>query len=192
MIFVVATKNRHKFQEIKGIFSGFQFELASLTDFPPLKFPEETGKTYEKNALRKAEFAAEKLNLPVLADDSGLEIEALPKELGVYSSRFLGEDTSYQIKNHKILEMLKEVPPNKRGAKFVCAAVCAFPDGKSISARGEIAGRIADVAHGAQGFGYDPIFFLPDYGKTMAELSPQEKNRISHRAQAFRNLAAYL
>lgn len=164
----------------------------SLSDYPSLVPPEETGKTYEANALLKAIHVAKVLKLPTLADDSGLEIEALPNQLGIRSSRFLGEDTPYETKNAKILELLTDVPVGKRAAKFVCAAAIAFPDGTSQVVRGEVVGTVALQAMGAKGFGYDPIFFLEKYGKTMAELPSEEKNVISHRANAFRVLISTL
>jgi non-canonical purine NTP pyrophosphatase (RdgB/HAM1 family) len=185
---VLATNNPHKIKEIQAILGKTPIPLKTLNDFPPVPPVEETGTTYEENALLKGSQIAKALQLPVLADDSGLEIEVLGGKPGVHSSRYLGEKTSYKIKNEKILKLLKGMPPEKKKAKFVCCAVLVFPSGETKIAQAEIWGRIADAPKGENGFGYDPIFFLPDFGKTMAELSFEEKNRISHRAQAFKKL----
>lgn len=128
----------------------------------------------------------------VLSDDSGLVIDAMPEELGVHSARFMGHDTPYREKCDVILERLKDVPEDQRGARFVCAAAAAFPDGSSLLARGEMEGAVAHEYRGAGGFGYDPIFFLPEYGKTAAELTEEEKNAISHRGKALRQMREML
>lgn len=190
MQFVVATANRHKLQEIKEILAPYSIELAP----PPADVPAvaETGQTYEENAVIKAAAVAKQFQRPAIADDSGLEIDALNGAPGLYSSRYLGEEKSYDVKNRHILDAMKNIPPEKRKARFVCAAAIAYPDGTSKAIRGTVEGIIADSMHGNQGFGYDPIFFLPQLGKTMAELTPEEKNRISHRSQAFRLLMGTL
>lgn len=189
---VVASTNDHKIKEIKEILKGFPLELKSLSDFDEIPGIPETGQTYEENALSKARYVSERLKAPVLADDSGLEIKALNGEPGIYSNRFLGETTSYEIKNNHILDLMKNIPDSERQAKFVCAAAVAFPDGESVVVRGEVSGMVAGKPQGVGGFGYDPVFFLPEYGKTMAELSSEEKNKISHRAKAFLGLAKKL
>ena len=122
----------------------------------------------------------------VLADDSGLEIDALNKEPGVYSARYMGENTSYHIKNANLIQRLEEVPDEKRTARFVCAMAAAFPDGRTITTRGTIEGRIGYEERGENGFGYDPIFYLPEYGCSTAELSLEKKNELSHRGKALR------
>ena len=144
------------------------------------------GKTFEENAIIKAEAIRKMTNCLVLADDSGLEVDYLDKAPGIYSARFMGEDTSYRIKNKAIIDKLAGVPDEKRTARFVCAIAAAFPDGKTITRRGTIEGIIGYEERGENGFGYDPIFFLPEYGKSTAELSPEEKNTISHRGNALR------
>jgi len=146
----------------------------------------EDGKTFEENAIIKAEAIRKMTNCLVLADDSGLEVDYLDKAPGIYSARFMGEDTSYRIKNKAIIDKLAGVPDEKRTARFVCAIAAAFPDGKTITRRGTIEGIIGYEERGENGFGYDPIFFLPEYGKSTAELSPEEKNKISHRGNALR------
>ena len=146
----------------------------------------EDGKTFEENAIIKAEAIRKMTNCLVLADDSGLEVDYLDKAPGIYSARFMGEDTSYRIKNKAIIDKLAGVPDEKRTARFVCAIAAAFPDGKTITRRGTIEGIIGYEERGENGFGYDPIFFLPEYGKSTAELSPEEKNTISHRGNALR------
>ena len=138
------------------------------------------------SAIIKAEAIRKMTNCLVLADDSGLEVDYLDKAPGIYSARFMGEDTSYRIKNKAIIDKLAGVPDEKRTARFVCAIAAAFPDGKTITRRGTIEGIIGYEERGENGFGYDPIFFLPEYGKSTAELSPEEKNTISHRGNALR------
>ena len=148
----------------------------------------EDGKTFEENAVIKAT-AISKLTSDgeiVLADDSGLEIDYLNKEPGIYSARYMGEDTSYHIKNAKLIERLEGVPDEKRTARFVCAIAAAFPDGSMKTVRAAMEGRIGYKESGENGFGYDPIFYLPEYGCTSAEISMEEKNKISHRGKALR------
>ena len=148
------------------------------------------GTTFEENALIKAKAVAALLpegsNTAVLADDSGLEIDYLDGEPGIYSARYMGEDTSYRIKNANLIQRLAGVPVEKRTARFVCAIAAAFPDGSTVIRRGVIEGKIGYEERGENGFGYDPIFYLPDMSRTTAELSPEEKNSISHRAEPCR------
>ena len=189
---VLATTNPHKAEEIASILGGLSIPLKTLKDFPPLPTVEETGTTYEENAELKSRAVAAALNFPAIADDSGIEIDAMDGKPGIYSSRFMGEETPYAEKNRRILETLKDAPGGKRGARFVCAAALTLPDGETFVVRGEVSGTIPREAGGQKGFGYDPIFFLPEFGKTMAEISTEEKNRISHRALAFRKLSKIL
>ena len=147
---------------------------------------EEDGSTFEENAIIKAKAISEKAGCLVLADDSGLEIDYLDKEPGVYSARYMGEDTPYTIKNHKLIERLDGVAKEDRTARFVCVIAAAFPDGKVWTTRGTMEGYIGYEEKGENGFGYDPIFFLDEFGCSSAELSMEEKNKISHRGKALR------
>jgi len=178
---VLATRNRHKIIELKSLFQSLPIPAKSLEDFP--EFPEEPedGKSFEENASKKALSAARALALPCLADDSGLEVDALNKRPGIYSARYAKTNPE---RIAKILEELKNVPPGKRSARFVSAMALAFPNGAVITKTGYCYGMIADAARGTGGFGYDPVFILPDLGKTMAELALEEKNKLSHRAHA--------
>ena len=182
---VFATANMDKLDEIKQIW-GNMYEIISLKDIGFDDEIIENGNTFEENALIKARAVAKKTDLPVFADDSGLEIDFLNKEPGIYSARYLGHETPYSEKNKMILERLKDVPDEKRTARFVCAIAGVLPDGKEISAIGTIEGIIAHKICGEHGFGYDPIFYVPKLGKTTAELSPEYKNSISHRGAALK------
>lgn len=153
---------------------------------------EETGETFAENAYIKAKAVWDLTGGIALADDSGMCVDALDGRPGVYSARFLGEDTAFAEKNRKILEMLEGVPEEKRGAKFVCAMVAILPDGSRIEVQGEVCGRIAREMRGDGGFGYDPIFFCEEKGCTFAELKEEEKNSISHRGSAVRQMVAKL
>ncbi len=146
----------------------------------------EDGKTYEENALIKARAVAAASGELVLADDSGLEIDYLNREPGIYSARYLGEDTSYSIKNANLIKRLEGVPEEQRTARFVCAIAAAFPDGREMTVRATIEGRIGYGEKGSHGFGYDPIFYVPEMGRTTAELTEEEKNLVSHRGKALR------
>ena len=146
----------------------------------------EDGKTFEENALIKARAICKLAGEMVLADDSGLEIDYLNKEPGIYSARYMGEDTSYHIKNKSLIDRLEGVPDEKRTARFVCAIAAVLPDGKELVVRGTVEGIIGYEEKGENGFGYDPIFYLPERGCTTAELPPEEKNSISHRGNALR------
>ena len=190
---IFATGNEHKMIEIRAILSDLGAEILSQKEAGIKADVVEDGATFEENAMIKATEIAkianqmpEYKNAVVLADDSGLEIDYLNKEPGIYSARYMGEDTSYDIKNQTLLDRLEGVPDEKRTARFVCAIAAAFPDGKTITRRGTIEGIIGYEERGENGFGYDPIFFLPEYGKSTAELSPEEKNTISHRGNALR------
>jgi XTP/dITP diphosphohydrolase len=168
------------------ILGDLDYEILSMKEAGIEADIVEDGKTFEENAMIKAKAISKLANCLVLADDSGLEVDYMDKQPGIMSARWLGEDTSYRIKNAKIIENLEGVPDEKRTARFVCAIAAAFPDGRVITKRGTIEGIIGYEERGENGFGYDPIFFLPEYGKTTAELSPEEKNEISHRGRALR------
>jgi XTP/dITP diphosphohydrolase len=184
---VVATANTGKLAEIRAILSDFPVELCSLSDFSPVSFPEEGG-DYATNAIAKARAAAEELNSVALADDSGLEVDALNGAPGPYSARYGGADLTDDARVDYLLENLAEVPVSRRGARFVCVAALVTPDGDVLGMRGECMGRILERPRGRGGFGYDPAFQLAGEERSMAELSAEEKNRVSHRARAFRAL----
>ncbi len=153
---------------------------------------EENGTTFQQNALIKARAVWNETHELTIADDSGLEIDWMNGEPGVYSARFMGHDTSYDVKNAAILEKMKDVKGADRSARFVCAMAAILPDGREITTRGTMEGVIADKVQGSNGFGYDPILYLPEYGKTSAQLTEDEKNRISHRGKALRELVREL
>ena len=184
---IFATGNQGKMREIKQIMADMEVEVVSMKEAGICIDIEENGNTFEENALIKAtEIAKEVENCIVLADDSGLEIDYLNKEPGIYSARYAGEHTSYDIKNNLLLERLAGVPDEKRTARFVCAVAAAFPDGSTEVVRGTIEGRIGYEIAGENGFGYDPIFYVPEYGCTTAEMDPETKNELSHRGNALR------
>ncbi len=182
---IFATGNEGKMREIREILKGLNLEIVSMKEAGIERDAEETGTTFEENALIKARSIAGLTYDIVMADDSGLEIDALNKEPGIYSARYLGEDTSYDIKNTTLLNRMKAVPEPRRTARFVCALAAILPTGEELVVRGEVEGRIAYEMKGKYGFGYDPIFYLPQYGCTSAELLPEKKNAISHRGKAL-------
>lgn len=182
---VFATGNEDKMREIRDILADLNTEVLSMKQ-AGIDIPiEENGSTFEENAVIKAKAVAGYCGEVVLADDSGLEIDYLNKEPGIYSARYMGEDTPYSVKNMHLIERLKGVPDEKRTARFVCAIAAVFPDGEVVTATGVIEGRIDYKEKGSNGFGYDPIFFIPELLKTAAELSDSEKNKISHRGKAL-------
>lgn len=183
---IFATGNQDKMREIREILAGDDVEVLSLKDLDLDVDIIEDGSTFEENAAIKAKTICKMTGEIVLADDSGLEIDYLNKEPGIYSARYMGEHTSYVEKNANLIGRLEGVPDEKRTARFVCAIAAAFPDGSVRIVRGTMEGRIGYEAKGENGFGYDPIFYLPEYGCTSAELSREEKNRISHRGKALR------
>ena len=192
MKLIFATGNENKMREIRQIFGSFGYEIMSMKEAGISLDIVEDGTSFQENALIKARAVHEASGALVLADDSGLEIDALGKEPGIYSARYMGEDTSYDIKNANLIERVKDVPEDRRGARFICAVAAVLPDGRSLVQTGVMEGRVAYAPAGENGFGYDPIFFLPQYGKTSAELSPEQKNAISHRGQALRMMKVAL
>lgn len=186
MRIIFATGNEGKMREIRMILSDLGLEILSMKEAGVFADVEENGETFEENAVIKAKAIAALCDDIVLADDSGLEIDALNKEPGVYSARYMGEDTSYHIKNANLIERLMGVPEEERSARFVCAIAAVLPDGRTFTTYGTIEGRIGHEERGENGFGYDPIFMLPEYGKSTAELSPELKNELSHRGKALR------
>ncbi|MGN0308242.1 MAG: XTP/dITP diphosphatase [Lachnospiraceae bacterium] len=189
---VFATGNEGKMKEIRAILEDTGLEILSMKEAGIEADVVEDGATFEDNAIIKAKAVAKICKEIVLADDSGLEIDWLNREPGVYSARYLGEDTSYTIKNQKILERLKGVPEDKRTARFVCAIAAVFPDGDCKTVTAAMEGVIGQEARGENGFGYDPIFYLPEYGRSTAELSMEQKNEASHRGKALRMMKEVL
>ena len=183
---IFATGNQGKMREIRAILSDLGLPVLSMKEPGVSLDITEDGTSFAENARIKARAVWEHTGGIVLADDSGLEIDYLNKEPGIYSARYMGEDTSYHIKNASLIERLNGVPDEKRTARFVCAVAAAFPDGSVKTVRGTMEGRIGYEEKGENGFGYDPIFYLPEYGCTSAELSGKEKNKISHRGKALR------
>lgn len=189
---IFATGNENKLKEIRMIMSDMDVEIVSMKEAGCFVDVEETGTSFEENSILKAKAIAQKSGEITLADDSGLEIDYLNKEPGIYSARYMGEDTSYTIKNANLLERMDGVPDEKRTARFVCAVAMVRPDGTSEVVRATMEGRVAYEPAGENGFGYDPIFYLPEYGCTSSELSPEDKNAISHRGKALRMIREVL
>lgn len=185
MVLVLATENRHKAEEIRAILrGGIQLELRTLADYPGVKLPPETGKTYRENAIQKALAVVKATGQWAMGDDSGLEVEALGGAPGLYSARYAGEGVTYADNRKKLLDALGDLPDAKRKAAFTCTIAIAGPKGELDVVEGVCEGRITRAEAGGGGFGYDPIFFVPAYKKTFAELPAAEKNKISHRARA--------
>lgn len=183
---ILASKNPHKLTELSAILSQHGFEIALESEYGLDIDVDETGTTFEENSLLKAEAVMKASGLPVLADDSGLMVDALDGAPGVYSARY-GHKSSDGERTEFLLENMKDVPDGKRTAKFVCVITCLWPDGRKIVARGECPGVITREVHGKNGFGYDPVFYLPELGMTYAELPSEQKNAISHRARALQD-----
>ena len=198
-IIIFATGNKNKMIEIRMILADLGCKILSQKEAGIQADVVEDGQTFEENALIKATTIAdiarkmpEYKNAVVLADDSGLEIDALNKEPGIYSARYTGEDTSYDIKNQALIDRLEGVPDEKRTARFVCAIAAALPDGSTEVVRGTMEGRIGYEITGENGFGYDPIFYLPQFGCSSAELEPEKKNELSHRGEGLRKMRKVL
>ena len=185
MQIVLATRNQHKNQELVALLSGLDITIRTLDDFPEAPEVVEDGDTCEANAMKKAVEIARYTGLPAVADDTGLEVDALNGRPGAFAARYAGEHATYEDNCRKLLQELHGVSPAQRGARFVTVAAIAFPGGKTMSAKGVLNGVIAESATGSHGFGYDPVFILPEYGQTLGQLPPEVKNQISHRARAF-------
>ena len=183
---ILASSNQGKLRELREIMEGMDIRIIPLSETGFTQEIEENGSTFAENATIKAETVSNALQKPVLADDSGLEIDYLDKQPGIYSARFLGRDTPYSEKNRIILEKLRDAKEQERSARFVCAMALAIPGERTIITQATMEGRIAYESKGENGFGYDPIFFLPEYGMTSAQISPTQKNEISHRGKALR------
>lgn len=189
---VIGSGNRDKARELAELLADTPFNVKSAADFPAVPAPEETADTFEGNALEKAAYYAERFGLPVVADDSGLEVDALNGAPGVYSARYAGEGCTYDDNNRKLLAALQGVPDDRRSARFVCCAAYVDGEGASHVVRGTVAGRIATAPEGTKGFGYDPLFVPDGYDRTFAEMDADEKHAISHRGRAFEQLKDYL
>ena len=182
---IFATGNMGKMKEIKAILGDIGEEILSMKEAGIDMDIVEDGSTFEENAIIKAKAVMERTGKLALADDSGLERDALNKEPGIYSARYMGEDTPYEIKNSNLIERMKGVKGKDRSARFVCVIAAAFPDGEIITTRGTIEGVIAEEPAGENGFGYDPIVYVPEYGMTTGQMDPDAKNAISHRGKAL-------
>jgi XTP/dITP diphosphohydrolase len=189
---VVATRNSGKLKEIRRLLEGAVDVIYSLSDFPALPAIVEDGETFEQNALKKARVTALNLDKAVIADDSGLIVDALGGRPGIHSARFAGETASDEENNRKLLSELAGIPAERRSASFHCVIALCLPDAPCQTFSGRLAGTILEESKGSRGFGYDPLFFLPEYGQTLAELALDLKNRISHRGKAFAKLKARL
>lgn len=189
---IFATGNEGKMKEIRLILEDLGLEILSMKEAGIQTEIREDGSGFEENAVIKARAVMELSGSIVLADDSGLEVDYLNKEPGIYSARYLGEDTSYHVKNRSLIDRLEGVPDEKRTARFVCAIAAALPDGRVLTTRRTMEGIIGYEERGEGGFGYDPIFYLPEYGCSTAELSMEKKNELSHRGKALRAMKEML
>ena len=188
MELIVATRNRGKVREIREALKGLHLRIYSLGDFPDVPEIEEDGKSFTENALKKARFYSEYFEKLTLADDSGLEVDGLKGLPGIYSARYAKEGATSRENNQKLLREMQGLPVSKRGARFKCIIAVVSHNGKEAVAEGACRGRIGFTEKGKKGFGYDPLFILPKYGKTMAEISLKGKNAISHRGKALRKI----
>jgi XTP/dITP diphosphohydrolase len=189
---VIATRNSGKLREIRQILAPLGLRILSLRDFPEIPEILEDGQTFAENAVKKATAVASRTGRMAIADDSGLTVDALEGRPGVFSSRYAGENATDADRYNKLLQEMAHVPKGRRGAAFICALAVASREGKVELVEGECRGEIASSPRGVQGFGYDPVFFLPELEKTMAEVEPEVKNRISHRARALEKLMQVL
>lgn len=192
MKIILATQNQGKIRELQELLVDETIEVLSLRDLADWEDVEENGVTFADNAALKARVAAQKTGLIALADDSGLEVDALNGAPGVYSARYAGEPKDDERNNDKLLQQLESTSDDKRTARFRCALVVVTPEGEEFLTEGSVEGRILRQRRGTDGFGYDPLFYVPEYARTMAELTLTEKNKLSHRAQAFRKVIPIL
>jgi len=189
---VIATRNMGKLREIQAILAPLGLKIFSLSDFPAIPEIIEDGQTFEENAVKKAVAVARQTGRIAIADDSGLSVDALQGRPGVFSSRYAGEKSTDTERYQKLLGEMSAIPKEKRVAAFICVIAVSSPEGKAETVAGQCRGEIALAPRGSHGFGYDPVFYLPELGKTMAELAPEVKNRISHRARALEKLKSIL
>lgn len=192
MKILLATQNLGKVRELRELLVDEEIEVLSLQDISDWEDVEENGVTFADNAALKAREAVRRTGLIALADDSGLEVDALEGAPGVYSARYAGEPKDDERNNDKLLQLLETIPEDKRTARFRCALVMVTPSGEEYLTEGAVEGRILTQRRGLDGFGYDPVFYLPEFAQTMAELTLAEKNKLSHRAQAFRQVIPIL
>jgi XTP/dITP diphosphohydrolase len=185
---VLATRNRHKGVELSALLGDLGITIRTLDEFPHVPEVVEDGATCEANAIKKAREVASATGLPAVADDTGLEVDALGGRPGVFAARYAGEGATYEDNCRKLLQELTGVPHERRTARFLTVAAVASPDGDVQTTRGVLEGLITEACRGERGFGYDPVFYVPELEKTLAELTPEEKNRVSHRAKAFLKL----
>ena len=189
---LLATRNPDKVRELTALLGDLEIRIRTLAEFPAAPDVEENGTTCEANALKKARETASATGIPSVADDTGLEVDALDGRPGVFAARYAGDGATYEDNCRKLLRELDGVPLERRTARFVTVAALALPEGHTQVATGTLVGVIAEECSGSQGFGYDPVFFVQELGRTLAELTAEEKNRISHRAKAFRSMADIL
>ncbi len=192
MKIILATQNQGKIKELQELLADETIDVLSLQDIENWEDVEENGVTFADNAALKARAAVKKTGLIALADDSGLEVDALNNAPGVYSARFAGEPKDDERNNDKLLQELESIPDGSRTARFRCALVVVTPEGEEFLTEGSVEGQILRQRRGQKGFGYDPLFYVPEYARTMAELTLAEKNKLSHRAQAFRKVIPML
>jgi XTP/dITP diphosphohydrolase len=192
MDLVLATRNIHKAKEIRAYLDDLGYRILTLEDFPSIPEITEDGESYEENAMKKAVAVSESTGKMALADDTGLEVDTLQGQPGLFSARFAGEGVSYADNRKKLLSLMKDIPPSRRTARFRCIMVLAMPGGETRTVEGVVEGSITLEEQGEEGFGYDPVFYLPELGKTMAQLTMAEKNRVSHRGIALEQIREIL
>jgi XTP/dITP diphosphohydrolase len=192
MDLVLATRNIHKAKEIRAYLDNLGYRILTLEDFPSIPETAEDGKTYQENAMKKAVAVSRSTGKMALADDTGLEVDSLQGQPGLFSARFAGEGVSYADNRKKLLSLMKDIPPSRRTARFRCVMVLAMPSGETQTVEGVVEGSITLEEQGEDGFGYDPVFYLPELGKTMAQLTMAEKNRVSHRGIALEQIREIL
>lgn len=192
MKIILATQNKGKIKEFREVFSEIGWEAIPISEVASLKEPEETGKTFEENAVNKALYYAKAISMPVLADDSGIIADVLRDRPGIYSARYAGVHGDDKANNRKLVEKLRNYKERERSGYYMCVIALVWPDGKFITAQGKCEGLIRDFEEGENGFGYDPLFYLPDKKCTMAQLTLEEKNKISHRGKAIKKLVQML
>ena len=192
MKIVLATHNQGKIREFQKAFAEIGWEAVPISQILEVEDPEETGATFEENALQKARYYSRVVNMPVLSDDSGIIADILVDRPGIYSARYAGRHGDDEANNRKLISDLSSYEGDDRKGHYVCVVALVWPDGREVTAEGACEGIVRDFYQGTGGFGYDPLFYLPSYGKTMAELPMEEKNKISHRGRALRNLMGKL